>query len=183
MTCTFRLAGKAPELWEAVSGRRRFAAAYTEADGRTSLPLEFAPCGSWFVVFREPAEKHPATAQTNVTQYSTVSELSGPWQVTFDPKWGGPGTVEFPKLISWPEHENRGIKFYSGTAVYQKTFDVHRESRFPPQGQRLWLDLGNVRELAEVRVNGQSCGIVWSPPFRVDITGAVKPGGQSATWA
>ena len=64
VTCTFRVAGKAPELWDPVSGSRRFAAAYTEADGRTSLPLEFAPCGSWFVVFREPAEKHPATAQT-----------------------------------------------------------------------------------------------------------------------
>lgn len=176
VTCTFRMAGKSPELWDAVSGSRRFAAAYTETDGRTSLPLEFAPCGSWFVVFREPSEKHPATAQTNITQCSTLSELGGPWQVTFDPKWGGPGTVEFPNLVSWPDRDEPGIKFYSGTAIYRNAFDLPNNSRFSPEGQRLWLDLGNVRELAEVKVNGQSCGIVWSPPFRVDISGAVKPG-------
>ncbi len=172
------MAGKAPELWDAVSGSQRFAAAYTEADGRTSLPLEFAPCGSWFVVFREPAEnasRHGANQQPRST--TTLSELSGPWQVTFDPQWGGPGTVEFPDLVSWPERDEPGIKFYSGTAVYRKTFELPDAfASFPPDDQRLWLDLGNVRELAEVKVNGQSCGIVWSPPFRVDISGAVKPG-------
>ena len=176
VTCTFRVAGKVPELWDAVSGCRRFAAAYTEADGRTSVPLEFAPCGAWFVVFREPSEQHPATAQTNMVQCSTLRELSGPWQVTFDPKWGGPGTVEFPDLVSWPEREEPGVKFYSGTAVYRKTFELPDDSKISAEGQRFWLDLGNVRELAEVRVNGRSCGIVWSPPFRADISGAVKPG-------
>ena len=131
VTCTFRVAGKAPELWDPVSGSRRFAAAYTEADGRTSLPLEFAPCGSWFVVFREPSAKHPATAQSNITQQTTLSELSGPWQVTFDPQWGGPGTVEFPDLVSWPERDEPGIKFYSGTAVYRKTFELPDACQFP----------------------------------------------------
>jgi len=176
VTCTFRVAGKAPELWDAVSGARRFAAAYAEADGRTSLPLQLPPCGSRFVVFRQPAPKHPATAETNVTPCSMLSELDGPWQVTFDPNWGGPGTVEFRDLVSWTEREEPGIKFYSGTAVYRKAFDGPENSRFLPESQRLWLDLGNVRELAEVKVNGRSCGIVWSPPFRVDVTGAVKPG-------
>ena len=176
VTCAFRVAGKAPELWDAVSGLRRFATAFTEADGRTMLPLEFAPCGSWFVVFREPAAKHPATAQTDAAQWALHSELSGPWKVTFDRQWGGPGTVEFANLVSWPERDEPGIKFYSGTAVYRKTFELPDESRFPAQGPRLWLDLGNVRELAEVKVNGQSCGVTWSPPFCVDISDAVRPG-------
>jgi len=176
VVCTFRVAGKTPELWDPVTGERRFAAAYAEADGRTSLPLRFAPCGSRFVVFREAAQNHPATAETNVTPCSTLSEPGGPWQVTFDPEWGGPGTVEFPELVSWTERDEPGIKFYSGTAVYRKTFDAPEKSRFSSGIQRLWLDLGNVRELAEVKVNGRSCGIIWSPPFRVDITGAVKPG-------
>ena len=176
VTCTFRVTGKAPELWDAVSGDCRFADAYTEANGRTSIPLEFAPCGSQFIVFREPAAKHPATAQTNSTELAVQSELGGTWTITFDPRWGGPGTVEFDKLVGWPDRNEPGIKFYSGTAVYDKEFELPADARFSSQGPRLWLDLGNVRELAEVKVNGQSCGITWSPPFRVDISDAVKPG-------
>ena len=174
--CTFRVSGKAPELWNAVNGRRRFASAYTVSDGRTVLPLEFAPCGSCFVVFREPAADHLATAQSNSEQCKRHSELDGTWQVTFDPRWGGPGTVSFVSLKSWPERDEPGIKFYSGTAVYRKTFELPEDSRFPRGGRHLWLDLGNVRELAEVRVNGQACGITWSPPFRVDVSNAARPG-------
>lgn len=175
VTCTFRVDGKAPELWDPVSGHRRFAAAYTESDGRTSLPLEFSPCGSWFVVFRQPSQEHPATASINSTPPSTIGKLAGSWQVTFDPKWGGPGTVEFAKLVSWPEREEPGIKYYSGTAVYRKTFEAPDRWQ-SANGRPLWLNLGNVRELAEVKVNGRSCGIVWSAPFRVDISNALKPG-------
>ncbi len=175
VTCTFRVAGKAPELWDAVSGDHRFADAYAETDGRICVPLDFPPCGSWFVIFREPAASHPATARTNTTERSVQKELDGPWSVTFDPRWGGPGTVEFNSLVSWPDRPEPGIKFYSGTAVYRKKFDLPAEAG-PSQGRRLWLDLGKVRELAEVKVNGRSCGITWSPPFRVDIRDAVKPG-------
>jgi hypothetical protein len=176
VTCVFRVAGKAPELWDPVSGNRRFAAAYTETEGRTMLPLEFAPCGSWFVVFREPAARHPSTADTNAERLSTLKELGGPWQVTFDPEWSGPGTVEFADLASWTERKELGIKFYSGTAVYQKSFELPDGPRFARESPVVWLDLGEVRELAEVKLNDQPCGIVWSPPFRVDIGDAVKPG-------
>jgi len=172
--CTFRVEGKAPELWDAVSGQRRFAAAYTQAEGRTTLPLDFPPCGSWFVVFRQPAAPHPATAQTNAETGRVLSQLAGPWTVTFDPEWGGPGAVEFPELVTWPSRTEPGIKYYSGTAVYRTTFPWAGDAAVSPGG--LYLDLGNVRELAEVKVNGQSCGTTWSPPFRVDISQAVKPG-------
>jgi hypothetical protein len=96
--------------------------------------------------------------------------------VTFDPQGGGPGTVEFTGLVSWPDRDEPGIKFYSGTAVYRKTFELPGDWRSDSAGPRLGLDLGNVRELAEVKVNGRSCGVTWSPPFRVDIGGAVQPG-------
>lgn len=174
VTCTFRVAGRAPELWDAVTGERRLAAAYTEADGRTTVPLEFAPCGSWFVIFREPAAKHPTSAKTNAKQPAPLAELTGPWTVKFDPNWGGPEFAEFPALISWTERPEPGIKFYSGTATYAKTFEWTSKVRSPKS--EVWLDLGDVRELAEVRVNGQPCGIVWTPPFRVNVTGALKPG-------
>jgi hypothetical protein len=103
-----------------------------------------------------------------------MGELSGSWTVSFDPRWGGPRSVTFDKLESWTTRAEPGIKYYSGTAVYQKTFTLANPAR-----QKIFLDLGNVRELAEVKVNGRSAGIVWTPPFRVDITGAVKPGENS----
>jgi hypothetical protein len=172
----FRVAGRTPELWNPVNGQRQFAAAYTEADGRTSVPLDFAPCGSWFVVFRESSARHPATAENNAERFSTLGSMHGPWQVTFDPTWGGPGTVEFADLVSWPERDEPGVKFYSGTAVYRQTLDLSDDALPASSDARLWLDLGTVRELAEVKINGRSCGIVWAPPFRVDISDSVRAG-------
>ncbi len=175
--CTFRVTGKAPELWDPVTGQRRFAAAYEQRNGRTTLPLEFAPCGSWFVVFREPAGSHPATAWENRAAFQPRHELSGSWSVAYDPRWGGPASAQFNSLVSWTARSEPGIKFYSGTATYTKTFDL--AAGLTTGGKRIWLDLGDVRELAEVRLNGKDLGVVWAPPFRVEITDAVKAYGNS----
>jgi hypothetical protein len=78
--------------------------------------------------------------------------------------------------VSWPTRPEPGIKFYSGTAVYEKTFVLPADFPVTHHASRIMLDLGDVRELAEVKVNGQSCGIVWCPPWRVDVTDAVKSG-------
>jgi hypothetical protein len=174
LRCTFRVAGKAPEVWDAVSGQRRFAAAYEERDGRTTVPLEFSPCGSCFILFREPATKHPPTALSNSPKWGPGQELSGPWTVKFDPKWGGPASVRFDELASWTSRDESGIKYYSGTTTYVKTFDLTAPSRSTLHTPRLYLDLGQVHELAEVRLNGKDLGIVWAPPFRVDATDAVR---------
>jgi len=174
ITTAFHVTGKAPELWNAVTGEHKFAAGYEENGGRTYLPLDFDPCGSWFVVFREPASKHPTTAYDNSLTLKPVLALSGAWTVHFDPKWGGPETAQFDTLASWPTRPEPGIKFYSGTAVYEKTFDLPHSALRTPHSA-LVLDLGTVRELAEVKVNGKSCGIVWCPPWRVDVTDAVTP--------
>jgi hypothetical protein len=173
--CLFRVSGQAPELWNAVTGERKFAAAYEEKAGRTMVPLDFAPCGSWFVIFREPSLAHPATAKSNSQTFSPLAEISGAWTVHFDPKWGGPETAQFDSLVSWPTRPEPGIKFYSGTATYEKTFEIS-QSAIGNRQSKIYLDLGGVRELAEVKVNGQSCGIVWCPPWRVDVTQAMKSG-------
>jgi hypothetical protein len=172
LSCTFRVAGKAPELWDAVSGGHRFAAAYAQADGRTTLPLQLPPCGSLFVIFREQAKTHPASASRNGSEYKLLTELDGSWSVSFDPKWGGPESAQFETLASWATRSESGIKFYSGKAVYRKSFEL------PPDagGQSTWLNLGEVRELAEVKVNGRSCGVLWAPPFQAEISRALKPG-------
>jgi hypothetical protein len=179
VTATFRVADRAPELWNAVTGERRVATSYTAAAGRTRVPLEFTPCGSWFVVFRAPAAAHPATGRGNVPRFASAGELSGPWSVRFDPRWGGPAAVEFTELVSWPTRPEPGIKHYSGTAVYERSFDLPPTLRSRDAATRCYVDLGNVRELAEVKVNGKSCGIVWAPPFRVDVTDVVRPTGNT----
>ena len=93
--------------------------------------------------------------------------------MSFDPKWGGPERAEFPELISWTQRPEQGIKYYSGKATYRKTFEL-------PQGlrgarTRMALDLGEVKNLAQVRLNGKYLGVLWTKPFRVEITAAVKP--------
>jgi hypothetical protein len=99
-----------------------------------------------------------------------LAELTGPWQVSFDPKWGGPENLTFETLEDWTKRKEDGIKFYSGKATYHKTFDAPNA----PRGHRLYLDLGTVKNLAQVRLNGQDLGVVWCAPWRVDITSAMK---------
>ena len=187
--CTFRVTGKQPELWDPITGRVRSVPvrAYKETpdgvttNGHTTLPLDFAPCGSIFVVFRQPAGTAPDRSESRV--YAVLSRLKaelrtlpGPWTVRFDPNGGGPGSVPFPQLVSWTQRPEEGIKFYSGTAAYETSFDLPeslRDSRKP-----LVLDLGKVKELAEVRLNGRNLGVLWAPPFRVDVTDAIKATGN-----
>ncbi len=98
--------------------------------------------------------------------------LTGSWKVEFDPKWGGPESAEFEKLISWTQRPEEGIRFYSGTATYRKTFDLPGTVK---ADGRVFLDLGEMRELAKVRLNERDLGILWAPPFRVEVSGMLKP--------
>jgi hypothetical protein len=101
-------------------------------------------------------------------------ELEGAWDVRFPPGWGAPAQVMFERLQSWPENSETGIKYFSGTATYIKEFEIPAE---PVSSNReLWLDLGVVKNLAEVSLNGTPLGILWKPPFRIDVTGTAKPG-------
>jgi hypothetical protein len=172
--CAFRVIGKAPELWDAVSGSRRFCNAYAETNGQTFVPLKLPPFGSAFVIFAEPASRHVAAEPGNERSPHTVQTLTNSWRVDFDPRWGGPTNVAFDTLQSWTERAEPGIKYYSGTATYRTSFVLPDFNA--GEKTRFLLDLGDVRELAEVRVNGKSCGVVWSPPFRADISGALRAG-------
>lgn len=103
--------------------------------------------------------------------------LTGEWTVDFDSEWGAPAQIKLPELISWTDHEDEGVKYYSGTSFYTKTLDVPAD--WFADGRSVYLDLGDVRELAEVFVNGQSAGILWKAPFMADITSLVKPGANA----
>ena len=319
VSCTFRVAGKVPELWHPETGRMEEAPAWQVKDGRTVVPIRFEPAGSVFVIFRkqggdqnalvavtrdgkdafaetieaprtsgtlviekalygvdpahnvqcaeiteklqslvkkgqrsiqisnelagDPAfneKKHfevkytfngnpttvngeenkllhlpgdpdatdyrcpiPATevvrlpdgsaavvaTQPGLIEARTVDgktlraaiasvpkadELFGSWELAFPPKWGAPERVSLQKLISWSEHADEGVKHFSGTATYTKEFDWTSGAEGP--GLRFYLDLGSVREIAQVRLNGCDLGILWKPPFRVDATRALHLG-------
>lgn len=173
---TFRVTGKVPEIWDAVTGEFRDAKAFTQANGCTTLPIELDKFGSYFIVFRKPVSGEAAgVASRNFTEFTELVELNGPWKVSFDPQWGGPAEVEFTNLLSWTKRPEDGIKFYSGKATYKKTFDLRREIN----SKRIFLDLGHVRNVAEIRLNGKKLGILWCAPWRVEITQAVKSSGNN----
>jgi hypothetical protein len=167
----FRVSDKAPELWDPVTGEiRELPVFHREAD-RTVVPLQFASKQSWFVVFQKPAGNRPAKSRNNFRRSQEVSKLSGPWEVSFDPRWGGPGTVLFKDLEDWIGRTEQGIKYYSGTATYRKVFDA-------PRGAVTHLDLGTVKNLAHVRLNGEDLGIIWTAPWRVKIGKALLARGN-----
>lgn len=171
--CTFRVSGKQPEIWDPVTSTMRDAMAFRQEGGRTVVPLEFGPCGSTFVIFRKRIDAR--SAGKTKTNYPVTDEvlhtLSGPWEVSFDPKWGGPEKVVFDQLLDWTMRPEFGIKHYSGTSLYRKRFDL---STAHAKGARVLLDLGELHEVAAVRLNGVDLGVVWAKPATVELTGALK---------
>lgn len=115
------------------------------------------------------------TVQAQVSGVSAPVEIAGPWTVQFPPNLGAPVQATFDRLISWTEHPDDGIKYFSGTATYVKEFDVSAD-RVSGEGKQLHLDLGRLQNVAQVVVNGTDLGIFWRPPYRVDVTRVVKPG-------
>jgi hypothetical protein len=130
--------------------------------------LKFNLNEGYFIVFRNKARK-PSSA-TNFPKTRQLTVLDATWTVSFDPKWGGPELTVFDKLHDWTVDSNPGIKYYSGTAFYRQSFDMPDYEK----GSALYLDLGTVKNMAHVRLNGKDLGTVWTAPWRVDISDAVK---------
>ncbi|MEI6074824.1 MAG: glycosyl hydrolase [Verrucomicrobiota bacterium] len=114
------------------------------------------------------------TLQATAANIPAPREISGSWILSFPPNWGAPPSVTLDKLISWPDHPDKGVKYFSGTASYEKDIDIPAGS-FQP-GREFWLDMGAVKNFAEVFLNDQNLGVLWKPPFRANLTPAVKPG-------
>jgi hypothetical protein len=131
------------------------------------------PDGSVFVVFRRPATAPSRTLPHPVrTELATVK---GPWQVTFPPNWGAPPQIMLDNLASWTASSDSGVKYFSGTATYIK--EMEASSNWFGASKKIVLDLGAVKEIAEVSVNGKSVGgVLWKPPFQADVTSALQPG-------
>jgi hypothetical protein len=159
--CQFAVTGKQPELWDAVTGETRVLTDFSISASGTELDLEFAPGQSHFIVFRNPAGN--PDPKPNFPKLTSAATLEGPWLVQFDPKWGGPADpVTFAKLEDWTKRPEPGIRYYSGTAVYRKTFSANVKPG-------ITLDLGAVLHTAKVRLNQRDLGVVWTAPWRVKV--------------
>jgi hypothetical protein len=171
---SFRVTGKAPELWHAETGAVE-PASYLVANGRTVVPLRLSPDDAVFVVFRKPAEA-PARALPEPVE-TELATVGGAWDVAFQPGRGAPATASFAALHSWSADPDPGVRYFSGKSTYTKTVEAPDE--WFKAGARLWLDLGDVKNLAGVTVNGQPLGVVWKTPFRVEATAALRPGANT----
>jgi hypothetical protein len=171
---SFRVQGKAPELWHADTGTVE-PASYRIVGGRTVVPLTLQPNDAVFVVFRKAAAA-PSRAIAKPVE-TKLANVEGSWDVTFQPNRGAPAKVTLAALASWHEHSDPGVKYFSGTGTYTKTLQAPAD--WFQAGATLILDLGEVKNIAEVTVNGKPLGTYWKAPFRVNATAALKPGANT----
>lgn len=183
---SLRETGRLPELWDPVTGDTMIARNWKVQAGRTILPLKLDANASLFVVLRKSAKPAKIASGNNYVTPKVLQTLKGAWQVQFDTAFGGPlAPVQFTALQDWSKQDAPGIKYYSGTAVY--TYELNWDQSVP--SGRSWLQLGQVANLAGVKLNGVDCGVAWTAPYRVEITRALKRGKNkleisvSNTWA
>ena len=168
--CAFRVRGKKPELWCAETKEMCLPRDWREEGDYTFVTVPFNPRGSMFVMF----PKAPTKGVKPEKSCETVSEqvIGGPWHVRFQKNRGAPAEATFDALVSWTDRPEEGIRYFSGTARYEKTF-----SRTPSKaGMRTILDLGEMQNLATVRLNGRTVGVVWRRPYEIDVTDFLRAG-------
>jgi hypothetical protein len=166
-----RIDGKVPELWHPETGKRE-PVSYSITNGITKVRLHLAPYDAVFLIFRSTATQ-PAVTLTSADE-KTLATVGGNWKVNFQKDRGAPSEVTLNNLASFTESQEPGIKYFSGTATYTKT--ITAANNWIGVKDQLWLDLGDVKNIAEVKVNGKLLGVVWKRPFRVDISNALRAG-------
>ncbi len=171
LEATFGVEGKTAEIWNPETGEIK-QASYTIKDGRTTVPLSLKPSDAVFVVFRKKAKSSSLELEQPIE--TQLASVDGAWNVSFQPHRGAPAQIVLDQLASWSENTDPGVKYFSGTGNY--TIMIDAPADWFKEGSQIWLDLGSVKNLAEVVVNGKSLGIVWKTPFRVNVTEALKQG-------
>jgi hypothetical protein len=169
---SFRAVAPEVEFWDPDTGEIERCSHVAVEAGRTRVRLALDAFGSCFVVFRVS----PTEGRAKPTEAETLDrqEITGAWQLRFPAGLGAPAEVALRELLSWPDHSDPGVRHFSGTATYART--VHMPDGFGAADHRLFLDLGRVRHIAEVRLNGVVFPALWKPPYRLDVTTALRSG-------
>ena len=172
--CLFRDGTLNAELWDAVTGEIKRLNHLEKSDKGISVKVKLEPSQSYFVVFDKEI---PIATQNNMLadfpEQHPLFTLNGNWRVAFDPKWGGPAEVVFDSLTDWAKRPEEGIRFYSGIAKYQKRFDLPSTYNIQ-NNSNLIFDLGIVKNIARVKLNGHELGILWTSPWQVDVSTSIK---------
>ena len=171
---TFRVDGKVPQLWFAETGKTE-SLSYSIANGVTKVKLHMKPNDAFFIVFKCKALKD--AVELPAVKVKELAAINGEWNIDFQKDRAAPASLKVNELASLSDNTNPGIKYFSGTATYTKT--ITAPANWFNKDEELWLNLGDVKNLAEVIVNGKSLGILWKTPFHVDITTALKPGSNT----
>jgi hypothetical protein len=161
---SFRFSGKVPELWNAQTGKTE-KLSYQIKDGRTIVPLKFDPWDAYFVVFKDKTTA--SSVAISPKKETVLTQISTPWKVSFNDK-----KVTFNVLTSWTDNTDADVKYFSGTATYENMLKVASVDKVA----KYEIDLGDVKNIAEVIVNGKNVGTVWKKPFKLDISEAIKAG-------
>jgi hypothetical protein len=169
--CEFRIVNREPEFWDPVTAQQYKITDSKILNDKTKINLHLPAYGSCFILFNAESRQLP---EYNRPKDGMSSEINGPWTLSFPEKWGTPESVELDNLISWTDHDNKGINYFSGTASYTNSFNISGESL--DKNSPISIDLGEVLDVAEVFINKKSVGILWTSPFRIDIQDYIKPG-------
>ncbi|HEX7854172.1 MAG TPA: glycosyl hydrolase [Sphingobium sp.] len=171
VTAQFRVSDRTPELWKADTGAIA-KLSYVRDNAGIGVPLALAPHEAAFVIFRQPLTIANWTAP--LIRQSVLTTLGGPWTVSFEAGRGAPGTRILDRLSSLSEASDPGIRYFSGAATYSRSFTV--PGKWLKSGRRVEIDLGDVREIATISVNGKRTTTAWHAPYRADITDALRKG-------
>jgi hypothetical protein len=176
-TIAFPVTNRTPELWDAYTGTIKNTSRWEQKGDSTFVTLKMEKDESVFVVFPTRKTNYAKLPEINIIK-ETPTELSGEWTVSFQPKIGEkPFKQKFPALTDFSKHNNIAIKYFSGTAIYEKTIRVTAADL--SANKRISLDLGALYDIAELDVNGQRVGVLWNPPYRTDITSFLKTGANT----
>ena len=170
---SFRVAGRIPELWQAVTGERREAPVWQQQGKRTEVMMTLEPLESVFVVFAKPVGQSPCDRRAAATE--TTRELTCDWTLSFesDSLHRGPEKpLAMSALSDLSKSADPAVKYYSGTVTYRTKFTAAK----PAPGARVVLSFGSVREIARVKVNGRVAGGMWTAPYEVPVTDLLKEG-------
>ncbi len=173
-TCIFRVAGKHAERWDPETGTTHPLHTIPSGDGRTRAEVPLGPDGSAFIVFR-PLARQAGSIKSKKDDSALLvmpapREMKGPWKIEFPADSGAPNSLQLDPLVSWSVHPDPNVRHFSGTAVYTNQFEI-TDLKSP-----ILLDLGQVEIMARVKLNGKDLGILWKPPYQVDISEAAVKG-------
>lgn len=161
-----------PELWMPETGEQRIASHWQQENGKTLIRFPLEEHQSLFIILRKHTEGQGTGLTLHAKNTIATIHLNGQWTLQFPEGWDAPANIKLDSLMPWNEHTHPGIRYFSGTATYSKTFRLKHIDK----NAHYILDLGRVKNLAQVTLNGFPVSHLWKSPFHCDISPYIKKG-------